>query len=40
VIVIAQLRGRWPDQPLSLDEILESRLACTRDPEPDLEAEP
>lgn len=40
VIVIAQLRGRWPDQPLSLDEILERGLAGTRDPEPDLEAEP
>jgi hypothetical protein len=40
VVVIDQLRGQWPDQPRSLNEILESLAARTRDPEPDLEAEP
>lgn len=44
VVVVDQLRGRWPDQPLSLAEALETRPTRTRDPEPDpeadLEAEP
>ena len=40
VVVVDQLRGQWPDQPLSLTEILEAGLARTRDREPDLEAEP
>ena len=40
VVVIDQLRGRWPDQPLSLAEALEAGLARTRDREHDLEAEP
>jgi hypothetical protein len=39
VIVVAQLRGWQPGQP-SLAELLETRPACTREPEPDLEAEP
>jgi hypothetical protein len=37
VIVVAQLRS-W--QPPSLTELLETRPARTREPEPDLEAEP
>ena len=40
VIVVDQLRGREPGQPHSLTELLESRPARTREPEPDLEAEP
>ena len=40
VIVVDQLRGRWPDQPPSLAELLEAGPARTREPEPDLEAEP
>ena len=40
VIVVAQLRGWQPGQPPSLAELLETRLTRTRDPEPDLEAEP
>lgn len=40
VVVVDQLRGRWPDQPLSLAEALEIRPTSTRDPEPDPEAEP
>ena len=39
-IVIDQLRGWQPDGPPSLAEILETRPARTREPEPDLEAEP
>jgi hypothetical protein len=40
VIVVAQLRGWQPGQPPSLAELLETRPARTREPEPDLEAEP
>jgi hypothetical protein len=40
VIVVDQLRGWRPGQPPSLAELLEAGPACTRDPEPDLEAEP
>jgi hypothetical protein len=40
VIVVDQLRDRWPGQPPSLAELLETRPARTREPEPDLEAEP
>lgn len=40
VVVVNQLRGWWPDQPRSLAELLESEPSRTRDPEPDLEAEP
>jgi len=40
VIVVDQLRDWRPDLPLSLAELLEARPAHTRDPEPDLEAEP
>jgi hypothetical protein len=40
VIVVDQLRGWQPDQPPSLAELLETRPARTREPEPDLEAEP
>jgi hypothetical protein len=40
VIVAGQLRGWQPDQPPSLAEILETGPARTREPEPDLEAEP
>ena len=39
VIVVAQLRGWQPGQPPSLAELLETRPARTREPEPDLEAE-
>jgi hypothetical protein len=39
VIVVDQIRGR-PGQPPSLAELLESIAARTREPEPDLEAEP
>ena len=38
-IVVAQAPGWDPGGPPSLDELLEN-LARTRDPEPDLEAEP
>jgi hypothetical protein len=38
VIVVDQLRGWQPGQPPSLAELLETRR--TRQPEPDLEAEP
>ena len=38
VIVVDQLRGLQPDQPPSLAELLET--GRTRQPEPDLEAEP
>jgi hypothetical protein len=40
VIVVDQLRPRQPGQPPSLAELLESLRSRTRDPEPDLEAEP
>ena len=40
VIVVAQLRGWQPGQPPCLAELLETRPARTREPEPDLEAEP
>ena len=38
VIVVDQLRGWQPGQPPSLAELLET--GRTREPEPDLEAEP
>ena len=38
VIVVAQRRGWQPGQPPSLAELLET--GRTREPEPDLEAEP
>jgi hypothetical protein len=38
VIVVDQLRDWQPGQPPSLAELLETRR--TREPEPDLEAEP
>ena len=40
VIVVAQLRDWQPGQPPSLAELLGTRPARTREPEPDLEAEP
>jgi hypothetical protein len=40
VIVVDQLRDWNPAQPPSLAELLETRPTRTRDPEPDLEAEP
>jgi len=40
VIVVDQLRDWRPGQPPSLAELLETRAARTREPEPDLEAEP
>ena len=40
VIVVDQLRDWQPGQPPSLAELLETRPARTRQPEPDLEAEP
>ena len=40
VIVVDQLRGWRPGQPPSLAELLETRPARTREPAPDLEAEP
>jgi hypothetical protein len=40
VIVVDQLRDWQPGQSLSLAELLEPGPARTRDPEPDLEAEP
>ncbi len=40
VIVVARLRDWQPGQPPSLAELLETRPARTREPEPDLEAEP
>ena len=39
VIVVDQLRD-WPGQPPSLAELLKAGPARTREPEPDLEAEP
>lgn len=40
MIVVDQLRGWQPAQPPSLTELLEPGHARTREPEPDLEAEP
>jgi len=40
VIVVDQLRDSQPGQPPSPAELLETRPARTREPEPDLEAEP
>ena len=40
VVVVDQLRDRRPGQPPSLAELLEAGPARTREPEPDLEAEP
>ena len=40
VIVVDQLRGWRPDLPPSLAELLEAGPARSREPEPDLEAEP
>jgi len=40
VIVLDQLRNWRPGQPPSLAELLEAMHARTRQPEPDLEAEP
>jgi hypothetical protein len=40
VIVVDQLRDWRPDLPRSLAELLEAEPARTREPEPDLEAEP
>ena len=40
VIVVDQLRDWRPGQPASLAELLETRPGRTREPEPDLEAEP
>jgi hypothetical protein len=39
-VVVDQLRGWRPGQPPSLAELLEAEAARTREPEPDLEAEP
>jgi hypothetical protein len=40
VIVVDQLRDWQPGQPPCLAELLEAEPARTREPEPDLEAEP
>ena len=40
VIVVDQLRDWRPDLPPSLAELLQAGPARTREPEPDLEAEP
>jgi hypothetical protein len=40
VIVVDQLRDWRPGQPPFLAELLEAEPARTREPEPDLEAEP
>jgi len=40
VIVVDQLRDWQPGQSPSLAELLETRPTRTREPEPDLEAEP
>jgi hypothetical protein len=40
VIVVDQLRDSQPRRPPSLAELLETTPARTREPEPDLEAEP
>jgi hypothetical protein len=40
VIVVFDYRDGQPGHPLSLDGILRASLTRSRDPEPDLEAEP
>ena len=40
LIIVDQLRDWRPAQPPSLAELLETRPDRTREPEPDLEAEP
>jgi len=40
VTVVDRLRDWQPGQPPSLAELLETRPVRTREPEPDLEAEP
>lgn len=40
VIVLAQHRSLQPGHPPALDDILRNGRARTREPEPDLEAEP
>ena len=40
LVVVDQLRGWRPAQPPSLAELLESEPGRTRQPEPDMEAEP
>ena len=40
VVVVDQLRDWRPDLPSSLAELLDAGQARTREPEPDLEAEP
>jgi len=40
LVVVDQLRGWRPAQPPSLAELLEMQPGRTRQPEPDLEAEP
>jgi hypothetical protein len=40
VVVVAQARSLEPSQPPSLTELLGREHARTREPEPDLEAEP
>ena len=40
VTVVDQLRDQRPGQPPSLAELLEAGPTRTREPEPDLEAEP
>jgi hypothetical protein len=40
VVVVDQVRDSQLGQPPSLAELLETRPACSRQPEPDLEAEP
>jgi hypothetical protein len=40
VVVVDQLRDWRPDLPSSLAELLEAGPGRTREPEPDLEAEP
>jgi hypothetical protein len=39
-VVVDQLRGRFPGAPPSLAEALETSRTHSREPEPDLEAEP
>ena len=39
-VVIAELPGLRPDQPSILDKFLGTGSARSRNPEPDLEAEP
>ena len=40
LLIVDQLRGWQPGQPPSLAELLETGRTRTRQPEPDLEAEP